>query len=96
MKLANYQSKLPTTVAYSLVLVLDWRRLKSLARHLYGQRGAHVFALADLPALLAGTSSACVFVRLDQDAESFATIQDLLESPYRVSSHEDRLEVANP
>lgn len=96
MKLANYHSKLPTTVAYSLVLVPDWRRLKSLARHLYGQRGAHLFALAELPALLAGTSSSRVFVRIDQDAESFSTIPELLDSPYRVSSPEDSMEQANP
>jgi hypothetical protein len=95
MKLHNYESKLPTPVARTLVLVPHWRRLKTLVRHLYGQRGAHFFAFAELPTLLTGTLSTRAFVRLDRDAESLATVLELLESPHQLSSHEDTLEEAN-
>jgi hypothetical protein len=95
MKLHNYQSNLPTPVARTLVVVPDWRRLKTLVRHLYGQPGAYAFALAELPTVLTGTFNTRAFVRLDQDTESLATVLELLESPHQLSSHEDTLEEAN-
>jgi hypothetical protein len=95
MKLHNYQSKLPIAVARTLVLVPHWRRLKTLVRHLFARPGAHLFALAELPTVLTGTLSTRAFVRLDHDTESLATVLELLESPHRVSSHEDTLEAAN-
>jgi hypothetical protein len=95
MKLHNYQSKLPTSVSRTLVFVPHWRRLKTLVRHLYGRPGAHLFAFAELSTVIAGTLNTRAFVQLDQDAESLATVLELLESPHQLSSHEDTLKVAN-
>jgi hypothetical protein len=95
MKLANYARELPTIVTRTLVLVPDWRRLKTLVRHLYGHPGAHLFALGELPTVLAGTPNTRAFVRLDHDTQSFASLLELLGSPHQGSLPEDSLEAAN-